>query len=243
MTNINNGGKTPVAGLVHAFTLLLILLVLGRLVGYIPMSCLAGVLIVVSYNMSGWRSFVGLAKNPKSDFAVLMTTFLLTVIFDLTVAIEIGLLLAIVLFLKRTNEATVIRAFHDEIDPSSDTDFDTHEERLHIPEKVEVYEIDGPYFFGIANKFDEIMMHTGRHSKVRIIRMRKVSFIDSTGIHNLELLCHQSRREGIQVVLSGVNERVHETLAKAGIIEMLGEANVCRHINLALVRAEQLVNE
>lgn len=243
MTNINNGGKTPVAGLVHAFTLLLILLVLGRLVGYIPMSCLAGVLIVVSYNMSGWRSFVGLAKNPKSDFAVLMTTFLLTVIFDLTVAIEIGLLLAIVLFLKRTNEATVIRAFHDEIDPSSDTDFDTHEERLRIPEKVEVYEIDGPYFFGIANKFDEIMMHTGRHSKVRIIRMRKVSFIDSTGIHNLELLCHQSRREGIQVVLSGVNERVHETLAKAGIIEMLGEANVCRHINLALVRAEQLVNE
>lgn len=243
MTNINNGGKTPVAGLVHAFTLLLILLVLGRLVGYIPMSCLAGVLIVVSYNMSGWRSFVGLAKNPKSDFAVLMTTFLLTVIFDLTVAIEIGLLLAIVLFLKRTNEATVIRAFHDEIDPSSDTDFDTHEERLHIPEKVEVYEIDGPYFFGIANKFDEIMMHTGRHSKVRIIRMRKVSFIDSTGIHNLELLCNQSKREGIQVVLSGVNERVHETLKKAGIIEMLGEANVCRHINLALVRAEQLVNE
>ena len=243
MTNINNGGKTPVAGLVHAFTLLLILLVLGRLVGYIPMSCLAGVLIVVSYNMSGWRSFVGLAKNPKSDFAVLMVTFLLTVIFDLTVAIEIGLLLAIVLFLKRTNEATVIRAFHDEIDPSSDTDFDTHEERLHIPEKVEVYEIDGPYFFGIANKFDEIMMHTGRHSKVRIIRMRKVSFIDSTGIHNLELLCHQSKREGIQVVLSGVNERVHETLSKAGIIEMLGEANVCRHINLALVRAEQLIKE
>ena len=243
MTNINNGGKTPVAGLVHAFTLLLILLVLGRLVGYIPMSCLAGVLIVVSYNMSGWRSFVGLAKNPKSDFAVLMVTFLLTVIFDLTVAIEIGLLLAIVLFLKRTNEATVIRAFHDEIDPSSDTDFDTHEERLQIPEKVEVYEIDGPYFFGIANKFDEIMMHTGRHSKVRIIRMRKVSFIDSTGIHNLELLCNQSKREGIQVVLSGVNERVHETLTKAGIIEMLGEANVCRHINLALVRAEQLIKE
>ena len=240
MTNINNGGKTPVAGIIHAVVLLLILLCLGQLVGFIPMSCLAGVLIVVSYNMSGWRSFVGLAKNPKSDFAVLITTFILTVIFDLTIAIEVGLLLAVVLFIKRTNDSTVIRSFHHEIDPSSDTDFDTHEEKLHIPERVEVYEIDGPYFFGIANKFDEVMMHTGGNNKVRIIRMRKVSFIDSTGIHNLELLCQQSQREGIQVVLSGVNENVHATLQKAGVIDMLGKENVCRHINIALERASKL---
>lgn len=239
MTNINNGGRTPVAGLVHAVVLLLILLLLGPLVGYIPMPCLAGVLVVVAYNMSGWRSFVSLAKNPKSDFAVLLVTFFLTVVFDLTIAIEIGLLLAIVLFLKRTNETTVIRSFHDEIDPAENLDVAIHEEKLLIPQGVEVYEIDGPYFFGIANKFDEIMKAVGETPKVRIIRMRKVAFIDSTGIHNLENLCLQSQRAGIRVVLSGVNPHVHATLLKAGLIDLLGDENVCSHINIALQQARK----
>jgi len=243
MTNINNGGKTPVAGLIHAVVLLLILLLLGRLVGLIPMPCLAAVLIVVSYNMSGWRTFKMLAKNPKADFAVLIVTFLLTVIFDLTVAIEVGLIASIALFLKRTNEATVIRSFTNEIDPGDNIDVAVHEEKLHIPEGVEVYEIDGPYFFGIANKFDEIAKTVvGKEYKVRIIRMRKVSFIDSTGIHNLELLCEGCKRNGMTVVLSGVNVHVRETLEKAGVIKKLGAENVCSHINFALKRAEEIVS-
>lgn len=164
MTNINNGGRTPIAGIIHAVVLLLVLLFLGPLVGMIPMACLAGVLIVVSYNMSGWRSFLWLAKAPKSDFIVMLVTFVLTVIFDLTIAIEVGLLLAVILFLKRTNEATVIRSFSDEIDPTYHNDVRLHGndlDMLHIPPHTEVYEIDGPYFFGIANKFDEISQRIG----------------------------------------------------------------------------------
>lgn len=245
MTNINNGGKTPVAGIIHAVVLLLILLLLGPLVGYIPMPCLAGVLVMVAYNMSGWRSFIAISKNPKADFIVLMTTFLLTVIFDLTIAIEVGLLLSIVLFLKRTNEAVVIRSFHHEIDPADNSDVQfPAAEKLSIPDGVEVYEIDGPYFFGIANKFDDIMKQVGsRKPAVRIIRMRKVAFIDSTGIHNLEILCNESRRSGIKVILSGVNRHVHETLEKAGVIDMLGRENVCSHINIALEQARKTVNK
>lgn len=240
MTNINNGGKTPIAGIIHAVILLLVLLFLGDLVGYIPMPCLAGVLIMVSYNMSGWRTFVSLAKNPKSDFTILIVTFVLTVVFDLTIAIEIGLLLAVVLFLKRTNESTKIRTFHNEIDPNSETDVTLHEEKLIIPQGVEVYEIDGPYFFGIANKFDEIMKSVGDKPRVRIIRMRKVPFIDSTGLHNLETLCIASKRENIQIVLSGVNAQVQKTLEKAGFIELLGRKNICKNINLALEQATAL---
>ncbi|MDY6427832.1 MAG: SulP family inorganic anion transporter, partial [Bacteroidales bacterium] len=208
MANINNGGRTPVAGMVHTVVLVLVLLFMGGLVGLIPMPCLAAVLVMVAYNMSGWRTFVSLAKNPKSDFAVLMTTFVLTVVFDLTIAIEIGLLLAIFLFLRRISESVQIRDFHDEIDPNVETDVASHEEKLHIPSQTEVYEIEGPYFFGVANKFDEIMGHYAETPKVRIIRMRRVPFIDSTGIHNLETLCQQSKKAGIQVVLSGVKPHV-----------------------------------
>ena len=243
MTNINNGGRTPVAGIVHAVVLLLVLLFLGNLVGYIPMPCLAGVLIIVSYNMSGWRTFVSLWKSPKSDFSVLIVTFVLTVIFDLTIAIEIGLLLAIVLFLKRTNEASVIRVFHNEIDPGENLDVALHEEKLHIPEGVEVYEIDGPYFFGVANKFDEIMQEVAETPKVRVIRMRKVPFIDSTGLHNLETLCEQSKRAGIRVVLSGVNKHVRSTLIKANFEKIIGVENICSNINEALEKSAAYVSE
>ena len=240
MTNINNGGRTPIAGIVHAVVLLLVLLLLGKLVGLIPMPCLAAVLIMVSYNMSGWKTFVVLAKNPKSDFAVLMTTFVLTVVFDLTIAIEVGLVLAIVLFLKRTSEAVSIKVFKHEIDPTEETDLELHEDKLVIPEGTEVYEIDGPYFFGIANKFDEVMQNLGDKPKVRIIRMRKVPFIDSTGIHNLEALCEQSTKEGIHIVLSGVNVNVRKTLQKAGFNKVIKEEFICSNINEALKKAETL---
>jgi SulP family sulfate permease len=242
MTNINNGGRTPVAGIVHALILMLVLLFMGPLVGLIPMPCLAAVLIIVAYNMSGWRTFISLYKGPKSDFAVLMTTFVLTVIFDLTIAIEIGLLLAVVLFLKRTSESVEIKHFHDEIDPNQELDIQINsEEKLTIPEDVDVYEIDGPYFFGIANKFEEVMSRISKKPKVRIIRMRRVPFMDSTGIHNLEVLIEQSHKEGIEIVLSGVNTQVRTALEKAGFTKLIPSENICSNINMALERSKELI--
>jgi len=244
MTNINNGGRTPVAGIVHAAVLLLIFLFLMPLAQYIPMACLAGVLVIVSYNMSGWRSFMSILKNPKSDVIVLWVTFLLTVIFDLTIAIEVGLICACLLFMRRMAETTDVKVISDEINPEEeDSDFQMGNlEHLTIPEGVEVYEINGPYFFGAGNRFEEIMgaLHHQR-PKVRIIRMRKVPFVDSTGIHNLTNLCLMSQQEGIQVVLSGVNPTVQTVLHKAGFDTMLGVENICSHINIALERAKELL--
>ena len=241
MTNINNGGRTPVAGIVHAFVLLVIFLVLMPLAAYIPMSCLAGVLVIVSYNMSGWRTFLQLMKNPKSDIAVLFITFLLTVIFDLTIAIEVGLLIACLLFMRRMAETTQIKVIADEIDPNEETDAVVHEEHLVIPDGVEVYEINGPYFFGIANKFEELMAAMNDHPKVRIIRMRRVPFIDSTGIHNLQNLCEISHREGTHIVLSGVTPNVYAVLEHNGFCRLLGKDHICPNINVALARAAAIL--
>lgn len=242
MTNINNGGKTPVAGIIHAIVLLLILLFLMPLAQYIPMACLAGVLVIVSYNMSEWRTFKALLKNPKSDVTVLLITFFLTIIFDLTIAIEVGLVIACILFMQRVMETTEISVIKDEIDPNDELDIAVCEEHLIIPAGVEVYEINGPYFFGIATKFEETMAQLGDRPKVRIIRMRKVPFIDSTGIHNLTSLCKMSQKEKITIVLSGVNEKVHKTLEKSGFYELLGKQNICPNINVALDRAKEIIN-
>lgn len=241
MTNINNGGRTPVAGIIHAAVLLVIFLVLMPLAAYIPMSCLAGVLVIVSYNMSGWRTFMQLMKNPKSDVIVLFITFLLTVIFDLTIAIEVGLLIACLLFMKRMAESTQIKVIADEIDPNDETDAEVHEEHLRIPQGVEVYEINGPYFFGIANKFEELMTAMEDHPKVRIIRMRRVPFIDSTGIHNLQNLCEMSHRDGTHIVLSGVTPNVYSVLEHNGFCHLLGKDHICPNINVALERASAIV--
>lgn len=241
MTNINNGGRTPVAGIIHAVVLLVIFLVLMPLAAYIPMSCLAGVLVIVSYNMSGWRTFMQLMKNPKSDVIVLFITFLLTVIFDLTIAIEVGLLIACLLFMKRMAESTQIKVIADEIDPNDETDAEVHEEHLRIPQGVEVYEINGPYFFGIANKFEELMTAMEDHPKARIIRMRRVPFIDSTGIHNLQNLCEMSHREGTHIVLSGVTPNVYSVLEHNGFCHLLGKDHICPNINVALERASAIV--
>ena len=242
MTNINNGGRTPVSGIIHAVVLLLIFLVLMPLAAYIPMACLAGVLIIVSYNMSGWRTFRALMKNPKSDITVLIITFLLTVIFDLTIAIEVGLVIACLLFMRRMAETTQVKLIADEIDPAEEIDVQLHEEEhLIVPRGVEVYEINGPYFFGIANKFEDLMAGMANHPKVRIIRMRRVPFIDSTGIHNLQTLCAMSRREGTEIVLSGVQEKVYEVLDHAGLCDELGKENICPNINAALERAKEVV--
>ncbi|MGM9689061.1 MAG: SulP family inorganic anion transporter [Alloprevotella sp.] len=241
MTNINNGGRTPVAGIIHAAVLLAIFLLLMPLAAFIPMSCLAGVLVIVSYNMSGWRTFLQLMKNPKSDIIVLFMTFFLTVIFDLTIAIEVGLLIACLLFMRRMAETTQIKVIADEIDPNEETDAEVHEEHLIIPKGVEVYEINGPYFFGIANKFEELMAAMNDHPKVRVIRMRRVPFIDSTGIHNLQNLCEMSHREGTHIVLSGVTPNVYNVLEHNGFCKLLGKDHICPNINVALDRAASIV--
>ncbi len=242
MTNINNGGRTPVAGIIHAVVLLLILLFLGPLTKHIPMACLAGVLIIVSYNMSEWRTFRSLLKNPKGDVSVLLVTFFLTVIFDLTIAIEIGLLIAMFIFMKRVSETTKVSVTKDVIDLSEDSETVLEDEKLVLPAGVEVYEIDGPFFFGIANKFDSIMQNMGEKPDVRIIRMRKVPFMDSTGLHNLESLYRLSHSEGIRLILSGVNDNVRELLIKSGFDRKVGAANICSNINEAVERATEVVN-
>lgn len=243
MTNINNGGRSPIAGVIHAIVLLLIFFVLMPLAQYIPMACLAGVLVVVSYNMSGWRTFKALLKSPKSDVAILIITFLLTVIFDLTVAIEIGLIIACLFFMKRVSESVDVRIIQDEIDPTDGTDLPSEKENLVIPPQTEVYEINGPYFFGAGNRFDDLISRMRQQPKVRIIRMRRVPFVDCTGIHNLAILCERSKKEGIQIVLSGVQTDVKVVLEKAGIAEIIGTDNICNHINAALQRAKELVGE
>ena len=243
MTNINNGGRTPVAGIAHAIVLALIYLFLMPLVQFIPMACLAGILVVVSYNMSEWRSFKAILKNPKSDIIVLLVTFFLTVIFDLTVAIEVGVLIACLLCMKRMAETTNVSVLSDEIDPIADSDVQGNLDHLIIPEGVKVYEINGPYFFGIGNKFEEMMGDMGGRAKVRIIRMRKVPFIDSTGVHNLSNMCKMCSQMGVKVVLSGVNPQVMKVIEDAGMDEIVGKENICSHINIALKRAEQILSE
>ena len=242
MTNINNGGRTPVAGIIHAVILLLILLFLGPLTKHIPMACLAGVLIIVSYNMSEWRVFSSLLKNPISDVIVLLVTFFLTVIFDLTIAIEIGILLAMVLLVKRISETSSVSVITNELNMESDAEKSLDTDKLTLPDEVEVYEIDGPFFFGIANKFEEIMRKQNmKRPKIRIIRMRKVPFMDSTGIHNLESLYRLSDKENIQLVLSGVNNDTRIVLSKSGLADKIGKDNICNNINEALKRAEKLL--
>ncbi len=242
MTNISNGGRTPIAGVIHAIVLLLIFLFLMPLINYVPMACLAAVLMMVAYNMSGWRTIRSMLRNPKSDIWVMAVTFLLTVVFDLTIAIEIGLLLAVVLFLRRVMENTEIRMYSEQLDVAEGTDLGmSHHEVLDVRPGVEVYEIDGPFFFGVATKFDDMMRSTiGQKPKVRIIRMRKVPFIDSTAIHNLEILINSSHKENIYIVLSGVKENVRETLVHAGIDSLIGADHICAHISQAVVMANKL---
>ncbi len=244
MTNISYGARTPVAAIFNSIVLLFILLFLAPLTKHIPMACLAGVLTVISYNMSDWRTFRSLLKNPKSDVAVLLITFFLTVVFNITIAIEIGLLIAMFSFMRRVTETSHISIFKEELDMETDAEKTADNDKLVLPKGVEVYEIDGPFFFGIASKFDESMKQIGNDkSKVRIIRMRKVPFMDSTGLHNLESLHRLSEKEDIQLVLSGVNDNIRNMLEKSGFTEKIGKENICSNINKALYRAEELLSD
>lgn len=244
MASINNGGKTPVTGIIHAVVLLLIYLFLMPYAVYIPLSCLAAILVMVAYNMSEWRTFKYLLRGDRSDVAVLLITFFLTVIVDLTVAIEVGVVLAIVLFVRRVMQTSSIEVLenqhlaateNDEMASMEDTEF------LDIPEGVEVYEINGPFFFGLASRFEEFENMKKSGTKVRIIRMRKVPFIDSTGINNLRNLCERTRKRGVTVILSGVTEKVQASLIKFGVDKEIGAENIFPHIVPALAHARELV--
>ena len=244
MASINHGGKSPGTGLIHAVVLLLIYLFLMPYAVYIPLSCLAAILVQVAYNMSEWRTFKYLLRGDKSDVAVLLITFFLTVIVDLTVAIEIGVLLAIVLFVRRVMETSHINLQDGTVAATEDPEQASMEntDRLDIPAGVEVYEIDGPFFFGLASRFEELeKMKKPGVTKVRIIRMRRVPFIDSTGVNNLRNLCERTRKRGVTVILSGVTEKVQATLVKFGVDREIGAENIFPHIVPALKKAEELV--
>ncbi len=244
MANINNGGKSPVAGLVHAVVLLLIFLFLMPYAVYIPLGCLAAILVMVAYNMSEWRTFKYLLKGNKTDVSVLLITFFLTVIIDLTVAIEVGLVLAIILFVKRISETSTIKVLEGDTVPGTENDekamlADT--EHLDVAPDVEIYEIDGPFFFGLASKLDEIDRDLrNKDLKVRIIRMRKVPFMDSTGLNNLRSLWKRSKKEGVQIILSGVNDNVLSYLNKVGFVQELGKEYIFPHIIPAVAKANEL---
>jgi len=240
-TNIKNGGRTPVAGIVHAITLLLIMLFFGKLAKLIPMATLAAILVIVSYNMSEWRSFKSLLKSPRSDVIVLLTTFLLTVIFDLTIAIQIGMILAVILFMRRmaivTNVGVITRELSDEeeaYDPNAIS-------KREVPESVEVFEINGPFFFGAASTFKDAMRVLEEPPKVRIIRMRNVPAIDATGLHTLEEFYKDSKKQGTTIILSGVHTQPLYAMTQAGLLDLFGEENVFGNIDDALDRAREIL--
>ena len=235
-TNVKNGGRTPVAGIVHAITLMLIMFLFGSYAEMIPLSCLAGVLIVVSYNMSEWRSFVSICKGSKYDTVILVVTFLLTVIFDLTAAIEVGMVLASFLFMQRmAAQSSVINVTHDE-------DSLVNYGQM-FPKGIEVYEISGPFFFGAAKKYRETLRQFGNEAKVLVIRMRHVPFMDATGARNFSAMLDDLREINVKIVLSGVNESVFKELNKTGIVEKLDSKNVCSNFDIASQRAKEVLKE
>ena len=244
MASINNGGKTPVTGIIHAVVLLIIYLFLMPYIVYIPLSCLAAILVMVAYNMSEWRSFKYLLKGEKSDVSVLIITFLLTVIVDLTVAIEFGVLLAIVLFVRRVMESSSVAVIEaDQIAATEDDEMASMDdtEHLDIPATVEVYEINGPFFFGLASRFEDLESRNNKKYEVRIIRMRKVPFIDSTGVKNLRALYERTNARGVRVILSGVNPKVLHTLQKFGLDKEIGTEFIHPHIIPALAKANEVL--
>ncbi len=236
--NIKNGGRTPVAGMVHSVTLLLVVVFLMPFAKLIPMPCIAAILFQVAYNMSGWRRFVKLVKSsPKSDIVVLLITFVLTVVFDLVVAIEVGVLLAAVLFMKRMSDVTQVAGWKD-FDPENDPD--SIDLRV-LPEHTIVYEINGPMFFATAGKI--LQISPKEDTKALVLRMRSVSAIDATAMKNLELLYDDCRNRGVQLIMSHVNEQPMKVIQKSGFDKKLGEENFCAHIDDALSRAQAIVKE
>lgn len=240
-TNIKNGGRTPVAGIFHSITLLLIMLFFGSYARLIPMATLAAILVVVAYNMSEWRAFKSLLKSPKSDVVVLVTTFLLTVIFDLTIAIEIGMVLSVLLFMKRMSEVSNVSVITRELEDEEDKPDPNATDKKKIPEEVEVFEINGPLFFGAAKKFKDAMSIIEKPPKVRIIRMRNVPAIDATGLQTLKDFYNDSKKHKTHMILSGVHTQPLYAMTQAGIFDLYGEENIHGNIDDALDRAREIL--
>lgn len=234
-TNVKNGGRTPVAGIIHAVTLLLIMLFLGRWAKLIPMSCLAGILIVVSYNMSEWRSFVSILKGSYFDILILLSTFFITVFFDLTLAIEIGVVLSAILFMKRMSDISEKRI-------NNIVDNDLIDDYSSLPESLNIYEISGPLFFASARRYSELIEAIGLKSSVLIIRMRHVSFVDQTGIHNLKDTINILKRANVQVILSGIGPEVKEDLKKYEMTDLITEEFILDNFNAALEKACEIID-
>jgi SulP family sulfate permease len=238
-TNVKNGGRTPVAGMVHALTLLVITLFFGRWAGMIPLAALAAILVVVAYNMSEWRTFVAELSAPKSDVTVLLATFALTVFVDLTVAIEVGMVAAAFLFMRRMAEVTNVRAVTLELEDEGDlyaTDPNGVRRRV-VPKSVEVFEVNGPFFFGAAETFKDTLRQIARKPKVLILRLRNVPAIDSTGMHALKDVVHRSRKDGTLVLLSDVHTQPLVAISRSAVLDEIGEDNLFGNIDDALNRA------
>lgn len=235
-TNVKNGGRTPLAGMIHAVVLLLIMLFLGQWAKLIPMSCLAGILIVVAYNMSEWKSFISIFKGSIFDVIVLLTTFFLTVLVDLTVAIQVGIVLSSLLFMKRMADSSEKITHHS-------TDTDVLENYSGINKNIGIYEISGPLFFASAKRYAQVLEEIGSSKKILIIRMRHVPFVDSTGIKNLKSVIENIKQSGTKVVLSGVKDNVREDLDKHRISFLVGKSNIHSNFKDALAWAEKCLEE
>jgi len=239
--NVHNGGRTPVAGMVHAVTLLLIMIFLGKWARLIPMATLAGILVVVAYRMSEWRSFKMILNSPKSDVLVLLVTFGLTVILDLSVAIQVGMVLAAFLFMRRLALTSNINMITNEFVDEEERDDANALSRRFVPEGVEIYEISGPFFFGIVSTFLETMNNIEKTPRVRILRMRHVLSIDATAINALRTVYEKSKRNGIVLILSGIHAQPLVSVERAGLYELIGEENIAANIDVALERAREIM--
>lgn len=243
-TNVKNGGRTPVAGMIHAITLLLILLFFGKWAALIPMATLAGILVVVAYHMSEWRHFLSIVKGPRSDMAILLTTFLLTVLVDLTVAIEIGMILAAFLFMRNMIKSSDVSVMIGDAEGENNGDDKEPLEKFSVPGQVEVFEISGPLFFGAAYKFKDAMRFIEKPPKVLIIRMRKVPIIDATGINTIKEVYKESKQRGTKLILSEVHSlQIMEELKKARLLFSVGKANVTDTFQGAIDRSKAILND
>ncbi|RJP60087.1 MAG: STAS domain-containing protein [Candidatus Auribacter fodinae] len=240
-TNVHNGGRTPIAGIIHALTLYIILLFFGKWAALIPLATLAGILVIVSYRMAEWHSFSMVLRSPRSDVVVLLIVFSLTIIFDLTVAIEVGIVLASFLFIRRLSTLNNINEVQGVYLDEEDRDDPDAMDKKVIPHGVELYEINGPFFFGVASTFIEMMNNIEKSPMVRIFRMRHVSSIDATGLNALRQVTKESKKRGIILVLSGVRAHLRNKLEKTGIIDLIGAENVLPNIDRALEHAGELV--
>ena len=239
MTNVRNGGRTPVAGIVHAIVVLLMLLFFGKYIRWVPMPCLAGILVIIAYHMSEWRSFSKLARSSKGAAAILATTFLTTIFVDLTAAIELGVVLSSFLFIKRMADVTSIKLIAKEIDDGA-TDENHSIAKFVIPDGVQVYEIHGPLFFGAADRFEEIDRVIAHKPRVRILRFRDVPLIDSSGLHALESFYQKCKDNRIHLIVTGLHVQPLNEMVKSNLYDLIGEANVFSSMKDALQRASEL---